>query len=212
MPSPLNSKPDFCSNQAHNSDGKEHLISENAFFCYLMKLGWPPPLREGLNWCKLDYLTTHPDKDRHYNHFLHPHHHPPPLNFLKALKINYLVNFTCPLPFPYLPSLHPLLTLLCPPPSISCPSLVPISSLSCPYLVPVLSLNCYPSPPETWSSTLKPWVLYNYIVGMVHKSCGILIFYKLKTSAVSNSAKRAWANDPMNTNIQAHKKPAPWTA
>ena len=66
------------------------------------------------------------------------------------------------LPVPYhslLPSLHPLLTLLCPPPSISCPSLVPISSLSCPYLVPVLSLTCYPSPPETWSSTLKPWVL-----------------------------------------------------
>ena len=108
---PLNSKPDFCSNQAHNSDGKEHLISENVFFLVTW-WNWvdPPPLREGLNWCKLDYLTTHPDKDRHYNHFLHHHHHPPPLNFLKALK-----NLSCA--------------------CLPRPCLVFVLSLSCPYCV-----------------------------------------------------------------------------
>ena len=49
---PLNSKPDFCSNQAHNSDGKEHLISENAFFCYLMKLGSANSGDRGTFWTK----------------------------------------------------------------------------------------------------------------------------------------------------------------
>ena len=47
---------------------------------------------------------------------------------------------------------------------MSCHCLVPVLSLSCPCLVPVLSLSCpvpnlVPFPPETWSSTLKPWVL-----------------------------------------------------
>ena len=180
VPSPLNSKPDFCSNQAHNSNGKEHLISENAFFCNLMKLGWPPPLREGLNWCKLDYLTTHPDKDRHYNHFLHHHHHPPPLNFLKplnALSYQLYLSLTIPLP-PQLPTPPNSLLSYPPPPlscpclflvsywlvsvlslsfpcnphvlSLSCPCLVPV--MSCPYLVPVWSLTCYLSP--------FPWNLF----------------------------------------------------
>ena len=110
----------------------------------------PPPLREGLNWCKLDYLTTHPDKDRHYNHFLHHHHHPPPLNFLKALK---LILSTLPVPYhsltshpsnppPFLPFFALPLPYLVPLLSLSCPYLVPILSLSCPYLVPVLSLPC----------------------------------------------------------------------
>ena len=115
--------------------------------------------------------------DRHYNHF--PNHHPPTTTtttkLFKACKS--LLLSTLPVPYHSLISPPHSLNLLNPihQPTLSPPHflpyplayLVPVSSLSCPYLAPVLSLSrpclvlyLLPLPPETWSSTLKPWVLF----------------------------------------------------
>ena len=85
---------------------------------------------------------------------------PPPLNFFIPLKAVSCAHFVSvfSLFFPCLVSfLSPIL-------SLSCPCLFLVLTLTCHCLVPVLSLTRYSSsPPGTWSSTLKPWVLFSLV-------------------------------------------------